>query len=92
VGHVGDGNFHLLLHVDRANADESARVEAFVARLTERALQHGGTSTGEHGIGIGKRESLRKEHGDALPVMRAIKLALDPHGLMNPGKLRGWTG
>jgi D-lactate dehydrogenase (cytochrome) len=87
VGHVGDGNFHLLLHVDRANADESARVESFVARLTERALQHGGTCTGEHGIGIGKRESLRKEHGDALPVMRAIKLALDPHGLMNPGKI-----
>jgi D-lactate dehydrogenase (cytochrome) len=87
VGHVGDGNFHLLLHVDRSDAAESAMIEAFVSRLTARALHHGGTCTGEHGIGIGKRESLRKEHGDALPVMRAIKQALDPHGLMNPGKM-----
>lgn len=87
VGHVGDGNFHLLLHVNRADAAESAMVEDFVVRLTDRALRHGGTCTGEHGVGIGKRESLRKEHGEALTVMRAIKQALDPHGLLNPGKI-----
>jgi len=87
VGHVGDGNFHLLLHVNRDDAAETTIIEAFVARLTERALRHGGTCTGEHGIGLGKRQSLRKEHGDAIEVMRAIKLALDPLGLLNPGKI-----
>jgi D-lactate dehydrogenase (cytochrome) len=87
VGHVGDGNFHLLLHVNRDDGAESAMIEAFVARLTDRALRLGGTCTGEHGIGIGKRASLRKEHGDAIDVMRAIKQALDPLGLLNPGKI-----
>jgi D-lactate dehydrogenase (cytochrome) len=87
VGHVGDGNFHLLLHVDRHDAAEVATIEAVVTRLTARALRYGGTCTGEHGIGYGKRESLRTEHGDALPVMWAIKRALDPLGLLNPGKM-----
>ena len=62
-------------------------IDAVVTRLTARALRYGGTCTGEHGVGYGKRDSLRKEHGDALPVMRAIKLALDPLGLLNPGKI-----
>ena len=87
VGHVGDGNFHLLLHVDRDDADDVAMIDGVVTRLTARALRYGGTCTGEHGVGYGKRDSLRKEHGDALPVMRAIKLALDPLGLLNPGKI-----
>ncbi len=87
VGHVGDGNFHLLLHVDRADAADVAMIDAVVTRLTARALHYGGTCTGEHGVGYGKRDSLRKEHGDALPVMRAIKQALDPLGLLNPGKI-----
>jgi D-lactate dehydrogenase (cytochrome) len=87
VGHVGDGNFHLLLHVRRDDPVESATIDGVVARLTERALRHGGTCTGEHGVGLGKRESLRKEHGAAVEVMRAIKQALDPLGLLNPGKV-----
>jgi D-lactate dehydrogenase (cytochrome) len=87
VGHVGDGNFHLLLHLDRANAHEVRVIDAFRHRLTDRALRLGGTCTGEHGIGLGKRESLAKEHPSALAVMRAIKRALDPMGLLNPGKL-----
>ena len=87
VGHVGDGNFPLLLHVDRDDAADVAMIDAFVTRLTARALHYGGTCTGEHGVGYGKRDSLRKEHGDALPVMRAIKQALDPLGLLNPGKI-----
>jgi D-lactate dehydrogenase (cytochrome) len=70
VGHVGDGNFHLV-----------------VRRLVERALAFGGTCTGEHGIGVGKREFLVAEHGPAVETMRAIKRALDPRGLMNPGKM-----
>jgi D-lactate dehydrogenase (cytochrome) len=87
VGHVGDGNFHLLLHVDTNDMSERARVDGVLLRLTDRALRLGGTCTGEHGIGVGKRESLRKEHGDALAVMHALKYALDPLGILNPGKI-----
>jgi D-lactate dehydrogenase (cytochrome) len=87
VGHVGDGNFHLLLLVDPANAAERAQTNAAVQRLTERALRLGGTCTGEHGIGLGKMAALEREHGDALDVMRAIKQALDPMQLLNPGKI-----
>ena len=87
VGHAGDGNFHLIFMVDTADAHELAMVEAANERLVERALRLGGTCTGEHGVGIGKLKYLMKEHGDALDAMRAIKCALDPHNLMNPGKL-----
>ncbi len=88
VGHVGDGNFHVGLMVDRNDAQEVARVHAFLERLAERALAMDGTCTGEHGIGQGKMKFLPAEHGEpALNVMRAIKRALDPLGIMNPGKI-----
>jgi D-lactate dehydrogenase (cytochrome) len=87
VGHAGDGNFHLILMLDPDDAAEVARVSAFSQRLVERALRLGGTCTGEHGVGLGKMKYLEAEHGEALSVMRAIKRALDPHNLMNPGKM-----
>ena len=88
VGHVGDGNFHLLLLADPADADENERARAFSHRLVERAIRMDGTCSGEHGIGMGKREYMGIEHGDAaLAVMRAIKHALDPDNLLNPGKI-----
>jgi D-lactate dehydrogenase (cytochrome) len=88
VGHVGDGNFHLSLLVDMADADEVGRAEALLERLVERALAMEGTCTGEHGVGQGKMKYLLAEHGaPALAAMRAIKRALDPHDIMNPGKI-----
>ena len=87
VGHAGDGNFHLILMLDPDDAEEIARVSAFSQRLVERALRLGGTCTGEHGVGLGKMKYLKAEHGEALSVMRSIKQALDPHNLMNPGKM-----
>jgi D-lactate dehydrogenase (cytochrome) len=87
VGHAGDGNFHLILMLNRDDADEVARVSAFSQRLVERALRLGGTCSGEHGVGLGKMKYLKAEHGEALSVMRAIKQALDPNDLMNPGKM-----
>jgi D-lactate dehydrogenase (cytochrome) len=73
--------------VDRQDARELQVVEELNQRLVERALRMGGTCTGEHGVGVGKLKYLSKEHGESLDVMRAIKRALDPHNLMNPGKL-----
>ncbi len=87
VGHVGDGNFHLLLVIDPSSPDELDEAHALNRALVERALRMGGTCTGEHGVGIGKQRWMELEHGPALDVMRAIKTALDPKGLMNPGKL-----
>ncbi|XP_042294291.1 probable D-lactate dehydrogenase, mitochondrial isoform X2 [Sceloporus undulatus] len=86
VGHVGDGNFHcLLIHNP---ADEGGRVAEFAQRLGRRALAMDGTCTGEHGVGLGKRQLLREEVGEvALSTMRQIKAALDPKNLMNPGKV-----
>ena len=86
IGHVGDGNFHVVLFCDIADAGEVARVKAAYDRLIERALAMGGTCTGEHGIGFGKKGYLVKEHGLALAYMQAIKRAFDPHNIMNPGK------
>ncbi|MEI4232367.1 FAD-binding oxidoreductase [Roseovarius sp. D22-M7] len=87
VGHVGDGNFHATLLVDMDNADEVARAKAAAARMVERSLRLGGTSTGEHGIGVGKRDYMQSEHGGSWAMMGAIKTALDPDNIMNPGKL-----
>jgi D-lactate dehydrogenase (cytochrome) len=88
VGHVGDGNFHMLLLVDNKDKDEIKRAEDLLERLVDRALAMGGTCTGEHGIGQGKMKYLKAEHGEvALNAMRAIKQALDPHDIFNPGKI-----
>lgn len=87
LGHVGDGNFHVIFSIDPNAADEMAEVEAINARLVERALAMDGTCTGEHGIGIGKQEWLVAELGDAVEQMRMIKRALDPQNLLNPGKI-----
>jgi D-lactate dehydrogenase (cytochrome) len=87
VGHVGDGNFHAIVVFDAADTTESARVEGFLDRLVARALAYDGTATGEHGIGQGKRRHMQKEHGAGLSVMRAIKHALDPLNILNPGKI-----
>ena len=88
VGHVGDGNFHVLLLCDPADRDERARAEGFLDRLVTRALAMDGTCTGEHGIGQGKQKYLRRELGSsAIEAMRALKLALDPQNLFNPGKI-----
>jgi D-lactate dehydrogenase (cytochrome) len=87
VGHVGDGNFHTCLILDASDPAEVERGEAFHARMVQRALALGGTCTGEHGIGYGKARFLRAEHGDAaVEMMQAIKRALDPDGIFNPGK------
>ncbi len=87
VGHVGDGNFHLCFILDPDDADEMARAKALNERMVMRALEMGGTCTGEHGIGYGKIDFLTAEHGDAVAVMRQLKQALDPDGIMNPGKV-----
>ena len=87
VGHVGDGNFHVLPLVDMDDADEVARVREFVERLSERALAYDGTCTGEHGIGMGKLDYMEAEHGDGWAIMGDIKRTLDPNNIMNPGKV-----
>ena len=88
VGHVGDGNFHASVLVMMEDRAEVARVKAFIERVAERALAMEGTCTGEHGIGQGKRHFLEPEHGPhAVDAMRTIKHALDPDGIMNPGKI-----
>ena len=86
LGHVGDGNFHVLLTLDPAKPQEIAQIEAFTARLAERAVRMEGTCTGEHGVGQRKVAYLRRELGDAVDFMAAIKQALDPKNIMNPGK------
>jgi D-lactate dehydrogenase (cytochrome) len=87
VGHVGDGNFHLMLLVDPDDDAEMKAAEELNERLVDRALAMGGTCTGEHGIGLRKIGSLRKEMGEGVDVMRSIKQALDPHNILNPGKV-----
>ncbi len=86
-GHVGDGNFHCMVLIRPDSAADLAEAKAFNARLVDRALALEGTCTGEHGIGAGKIGSLRKEHGEAVDLMVAIKRTLDPENLMNPGKV-----
>jgi len=87
LGHVGDGNFHAILLMDPADAAEVARVHEAAHRLVERALDLGGTCTGEHGVGMGKLDYMAREHGPAWGVMGTLKRALDPDNIMNPGKL-----
>lgn len=87
VGHVGDGNFHLVYVIDPNAPEELAEAKRLSERMVHRALAMGGTCTGEHGVGLGKLGFVTAEHGEAIEVMRAVKRALDPLGLMNPGKL-----
>lgn len=87
VGHVGDGNFHAVVLVDMANADEIEKGNAFVSWLNDLAISMDGTCTGEHGIGQGKMPYLRRELGGAVDVMAAIKRAMDPDNILNPGKI-----
>ena len=87
LGHVGDGNFHAILLFDEANEAEVQAANDLSHRMVERALALGGTATGEHGIGMGKKKYMQAEHGAGWDVMGDIKQALDPQNLMNPGKL-----
>jgi D-lactate dehydrogenase (cytochrome) len=87
VGHVGDGNFHLVFMLDPNRPEELAAANQLNARMVARALAMEGTCTGEHGIGYGKMEFLTAEHGEAVSVMRIIKKALDPDNILNPGKV-----
>src|SRR3954464_2097138 len=88
LGHIGDGNFHLMLLVDPAKPEETETAKKFNKRLVERALRMEGTCTGEHGIGLGKIGSMQMELGeDVVDVMRDIKRVFDPDNLMNPGKV-----
>ena len=87
VGHVGDGNFHLVFIIDPDRPEEVAEASRLNDRMVARALAMEGTSTGEHGVGYGKMDFLIAEHGEAVGVMRTIKKALDPQGILNPGKI-----
>jgi D-lactate dehydrogenase (cytochrome) len=87
VGHVGDGNFHTVFMVDPDSRAEIEEATELNRRMVERALRMDGTCTGEHGIGLGKKDFLRAEHGEAVEVMREVKRALDPRNLLNPGKV-----
>ncbi|MFN9543418.1 MAG: FAD-binding oxidoreductase [Alphaproteobacteria bacterium] len=86
VGHVGDGNYHVMILYDAADSAEVVKAERLAHDIGRRAIAHGGTCTGEHGIGAHKLDLLVEEHGAGVDVMRQIKRALDPHGLFNPGK------
>jgi D-lactate dehydrogenase (cytochrome) len=87
VGHVGDGNFHTTIVVDPKDPSTIRAADALNDRMVARALAMGGTCTGEHGVGLGKIKFLYQEHGEAIALMRAIKKALDPDNIMNPGKI-----
>ncbi len=87
LGHVGDGNFHVCLLIDPDDPEEFAAAEGINGRMIRRAIEMGGTCSGEHGIGYGKKEFMEIEHGDALNTMRDIKRGLDPDNIMNPGKI-----
>ncbi|ODT28225.1 MAG: lactate dehydrogenase [Hyphomicrobium sp. SCN 65-11] len=87
VGHVGDGNFHTMPMVDMSNPKEIAAAEVLIEKMAKRAIAMDGTCTGEHGVGQGKIKYLKAEHGPALAAMRAVKQALDPQNILNPGKI-----
>ena len=87
LGHAGDGNLHVGLHTDPADLAAAERAHELVRLVVDDALARGGTCTGEHGIGLGKIEALKQEHGDLIPLMIGIKHVFDPLGIMNPGKV-----
>ncbi|MBS8228498.1 FAD-binding oxidoreductase [Vannielia litorea] len=87
LGHVGDGNFHAILLIDKDNPEHWQKAKRIADTMAERALAFGGTITGEHGIGMGKLHLMEAEHGLAWGVMEALKAALDPQGILNPGKM-----
>ena len=87
LGHVADGNFHVMLLIDPDDLRDRAAAEAVYERMVERAIAVGGTCTGEHGVGLGKRRALADQSGEAVEVMRALKDALDPADILNPGKV-----
>ncbi|MFZ1479659.1 MAG: FAD-linked oxidase C-terminal domain-containing protein [Paracoccaceae bacterium] len=87
IGHVGDGNFHLVLLFDPADPEETAKAKRINSTLVALAQSMGGTCTGEHGVGLGKKDYMEAEHGPALDLMRRIKRAIDPDCIMNPGKI-----
>ena len=87
LGHVGDGNFHMVLLIDRDDPKDLVEVERINDRLVNRAIAMGGTCTGEHGIGSYKMKFMRSEHGDAVELMKLLKRSIDPQNLMNPGKM-----
>ena len=87
AGHVGDGNFHVTLMIDTNNAEEIARTKQLNDELVKYAISRGGTCTGEHGVGLGKKQFQRLEHGAAFDYMKKIKDVLDPNGILNPGKI-----
>ncbi len=87
VGHAGDGNFHLVILTGPDDPAEMAEAERLATRISERAIRLGGTVTGEHGVGLGKRKFMAAEHGEAWAVMGDIKRTLDPRGILNPGKV-----
>jgi D-lactate dehydrogenase (cytochrome) len=87
VGHLGDGNFHVILPYDPKKRETYDRIREFSDLLIKKTLELNGTITGEHGIGLHKKEYLLKEHGDNIPVMKSIKRTLDPNNIMNPGKI-----
>jgi D-lactate dehydrogenase (cytochrome) len=92
VGHVGDGNFHVAILIDPDKPEEIDEAERLNHRIVQRAIRMDGTCTGEHGVGLHKMDFLVEEHGaDTVDTMRAIKHALDPHNLMNPGKIFSWA-
>ena len=88
LGHVGDGNYHVLLVIDPNKPDDFQEAERLNDAIVQRALRLGGTCTGEHGVGMHKMDFLEDEHGSAaIEVMRTIKRALDPKNILNPGKM-----
>ena len=91
VGHVGDGNFHVLMLLDAENPKEWEESETINHNLVRRAIAADGTCTGEHGVGLHKMQFMAEEHGeDALDLMRSLKHAFDPHNILNPGKIVSW--
>ena len=87
VGHVGDGNFHVTIIYDPKKENEYKYIRSFSDKLIDKALELEGTITGEHGIGLQKKEYLLKQHADNIPLMKVIKKSLDANNIMNPGKI-----